>query len=66
VGAAWVEAMFAKPAALETPSEASAHELHSTVEALAATSLCGHGSGLAAFARSVLTHYGEEIDRWLG
>lgn len=29
--------------------------------ALALTSLCGHGSGLAEFARSVLRHYPEEL-----
>jgi len=34
---------------------------HDTVDALAATSLCGHGSGLAEFARSVLTHYSQEL-----
>lgn len=36
------------------------------VHALAATSLCGHGSGLAAFARSVARHYPEELARCLG
>jgi formate dehydrogenase iron-sulfur subunit len=36
------------------------------VEALAATSLCGHGSGLAAFARSLERHYSEEVARCLG
>jgi hypothetical protein len=29
--------------------------------ALRATSLCGHGTGLAEFAQSVLRHYGEEL-----
>jgi NADH:ubiquinone oxidoreductase subunit F (NADH-binding) len=36
------------------------------VEALAAGSLCGHGSGLAAFARSLARHYPTELDRCLG
>jgi NADH:ubiquinone oxidoreductase subunit F (NADH-binding) len=36
-------------------------ELEAIVRALEATSLCGHGSGLAAFARSVLAHFGEEL-----
>ncbi len=35
-------------------------EWRDTVETLAATSLCGHGSGLADFARSVLAHYPQE------
>ena len=29
--------------------------------ALKTTSLCGHGTGLAAFAESVLRYYGEEV-----
>jgi formate dehydrogenase iron-sulfur subunit len=31
------------------------------VEALAATSLCGHGRGLAEFAQSIARHYPEEL-----
>ncbi|MEY3896741.1 MAG: hypothetical protein RLZZ214_2261 [Verrucomicrobiota bacterium] len=31
------------------------------VSALRCTSLCGHGTGLAAFAESVLRYYGEEV-----
>lgn len=33
------------------------------VEALAATSLCGHGRGLAEFARAIERHYPEELDK---
>ena len=47
-------------------SGTTGHEWRATVAALAATSLCGHGGGLAAFARSAMAHYGEEIDRCLG
>jgi hypothetical protein len=36
-------------------------EIEAIVAALEATSLCGHGTGLAAFARSVLAHDGEEL-----
>jgi NADH:ubiquinone oxidoreductase subunit F (NADH-binding) len=36
------------------------------VAALASTSLCGHGTGLAAFARSLVRHYPEEVARCLG
>jgi NADH:ubiquinone oxidoreductase subunit F (NADH-binding) len=46
--------------------EASAREWRATVAALAATSLCGHGGGLAAFAESVMAHFREEVDRCLG
>jgi formate dehydrogenase iron-sulfur subunit len=35
------------------------------VAALADASLCGHGTGLAAFARSVMAHYDDEVDRCL-
>jgi formate dehydrogenase iron-sulfur subunit len=37
-----------------------AAQCEALLEALAATSLCGHGRGLAEFARAVQTHYGEE------
>lgn len=33
------------------------------VEALAATSLCGHGRGLAEFARAIERHYPEELEK---
>ncbi|WP_418001597.1 complex I 51 kDa subunit family protein [Mycobacterium sp. PDNC021] len=55
VGAARVEEMFA-PGASANPTE-----WRSIVHALGATSLCGHGSGLAEFARSVIAHYGTEL-----
>lgn len=55
VGAARVAEMFA-PGASVNPAE-----WRSTVHALGATSLCGHGSGLAEFARSVIAHYGTEL-----
>jgi NADH:ubiquinone oxidoreductase subunit F (NADH-binding) len=66
VGAARVEAVFR--AALEAPPLAAtaATEWREIVDVLAATSLCGHGTGLAAFARSLMVHYGTELDRWLG
>ena len=37
-------------------------ELDEVTTALALTSLCGHGSGLAEFARSVFRHYPEELE----
>jgi NADH:ubiquinone oxidoreductase subunit F (NADH-binding) len=36
-------------------------EFDAVTAALALSSLCGHGSGLAEFARSVLRHYPEEL-----
>ncbi|KWI64868.1 NADH dehydrogenase [Burkholderia stagnalis] len=36
------------------------------IDALAATSLCGHGRGLAEFAESVKRHYRAELKPWLG
>jgi NADH:ubiquinone oxidoreductase subunit F (NADH-binding) len=78
VGAARIEGMFAAPLARATQPHSPAlraigaeawqapeHEWRATVAALAETSLCGHGTGLAAFARSVMTHYGQEVDRCL-
>lgn len=37
-------------------------DLEDVTTALALTSLCGHGSGLAEFARSVLRYYPEELE----
>lgn len=34
------------------------------IEALAATSLCGHGRGLAEFVQSVRRHYPQELPAW--
>jgi len=78
VGAARIEGLFAAALATEPSpspdalpalgaelSQASGREWRATVAALAETSLCGHGTGLAAFARSAMTHYGEEVDRCL-
>lgn len=57
VGTARIEELFSSYL-----DEAGRHEWQATVRALAATSLCGHGSGLAEFARSVIAHYGKELD----
>jgi NADH:ubiquinone oxidoreductase subunit F (NADH-binding) len=40
---------------------AAADELHELTDVLGATSLCGHGTGLAEFARSALRHYPTEL-----
>jgi len=46
----------------EAAAKPSAQEWRQIVSALRLASLCGHGSGLAAFAESVLRHYGEEVN----
>jgi NADH:ubiquinone oxidoreductase subunit F (NADH-binding) len=59
-GAARIEARF-DPARPQPSATEPAGEWRDIVEALAATSLCGHGSGLAAFARSVARSFGDEL-----
>jgi NADH:ubiquinone oxidoreductase subunit F (NADH-binding) len=59
-----IEQMLRSTIAGERPP-AAAGEWRDIVSALAATSLCGHGSGLAAFASSLVAHFGAEIDRCL-
>jgi formate dehydrogenase iron-sulfur subunit len=44
----------------------TAARFDAVVDALGATSLCGHGTGLAAFARSLRIHKGEDVRSWLG
>lgn len=41
----------------------SGERWHALIDALAATSLCGHGRGLAEFARAIERHYSEELAR---
>ena len=42
-------------------TKADGTEWREIVSALKMTSLCGHGTGLGAFAESVLRYYGEEV-----
>lgn len=62
VGAARVEGLFREAAAGRRLADVDRNDWRATVRALAATSLCGHGSGLAEFATSVMTHYPEELE----
>jgi formate dehydrogenase iron-sulfur subunit len=39
----------------------TAERWHALIDALAATSLCGHGRGLAEFALAIERHFGEEL-----
>lgn len=57
LGARRIEQIFEK-AARARPEDAEWREI---VSVLKTTSLCGHGTGLGAFADSVLHHYGEEV-----
>jgi formate dehydrogenase iron-sulfur subunit len=65
VGTARVEQLFATADCGGPPSPGSAQRWNETVSAMAVTSLCGHGTGLAAFARSAAEHFPEELDRCL-
>lgn len=56
VGASRIEGLFSEPL-----TGSGRTEWESIVYALADTSLCGHGSGLAAFAGSIIRHFGEEL-----
>jgi NADH:ubiquinone oxidoreductase subunit F (NADH-binding) len=61
VGGAEVERALAGAvagSARDAPQPASVHRI---VEALGATSLCGHGTGLAAFARSLVRNYPDKV-----
>ena len=61
VGAPRIEDLLAAALAGQPPEAGTELEWHATVDVLAATSLCGHGSGLADFARSVVSYYSEEL-----
>lgn len=65
IGTARIEELL-RDAHDDQPDTTARDEWHDIVIALAATSLCGHGTGLGAFARSVTAHYGQELDRCLG
>jgi NADH:ubiquinone oxidoreductase subunit F (NADH-binding) len=63
IGAARIERHFSDRAAPQATEPTSWHDI---VDSLAATSLCGHGTGLAAFARSASAHFGTELEPWFG
>jgi NADH:ubiquinone oxidoreductase subunit F (NADH-binding) len=65
LGTARIEEVLRAAAAGARPPDA-ARQWRAMVAVLAATSLCGHGTGLAAFASSVGEHYGAELERCLG
>lgn len=61
LGSRRVEEIFAGILTGNRGSKSEAAEWRDIVSALHWTSLCGHGTGLGAFAESVLRYYGEEL-----
>ncbi len=66
VGSTEVEASLAIAAAGLRLRASERDALPRIVHALGAASLCGHGTGLAAFAESLVRHYPDEVDAWFG
>jgi NADH:ubiquinone oxidoreductase subunit F (NADH-binding) len=66
VGAHEVELLFAEVLESRLPSAEDKQRWRDVVAVLDAASLCGHGTGLAAFATSMSTHYPEELASWRG
>jgi NADH:ubiquinone oxidoreductase subunit F (NADH-binding) len=66
VGSAEAEASLARAVAGTTLSEPQREILREAVHALGEASLCGHGTGLAAFAQSLVRHYPDEVRAWFG
>lgn len=62
LGARHVEQLFARVLEAGPVPRAGAGGWEDVVEALRLTSLCGHGTGLGEFARSVLRYYQEEVE----
>jgi formate dehydrogenase iron-sulfur subunit len=61
LGARRIEVVFRDIAAGAPTSPAVGEECLQIIRTLAATSLCGHGSGLAEFAASIARHYPTEL-----
>lgn len=59
-GSPFVERLFASAAASRRP-QISARAYGDVIHAMEAASLCGHGRGLAEFARSLERHFPEEL-----
>jgi NADH:ubiquinone oxidoreductase subunit F (NADH-binding) len=61
LGSHQIEEIFAQVLASGRQSTADRNKWCEIVTALKWTSLCGHGTGLGAFAESALRHYGKEL-----
>ena len=66
VGVAAIERTITDALSGSGPGPSGLEAWDSIIAALAATSLCGHGSGLADFARSVQAHFVEELTACFG
>ncbi|MGE6759812.1 complex I 51 kDa subunit family protein [Corallococcus interemptor] len=66
MGARRVEQLFARVLDTGAAPRSSATDWEEVAEALRLTSLCGHGTGMGEFARSVLRHYREEVEACFG
>ncbi len=64
LGAAKLEGLFRSMLEPASECRVEEREVRDLIFTLRHASLCGHGSGLAEFAESVLTHYGKELARW--
>jgi formate dehydrogenase iron-sulfur subunit len=61
LGSRAIEEMFHTAAGGQRLGDGGLAEMRETVDALKATSLCGHGTGLAEFAASVMRYYPQEL-----
>lgn len=62
LGTRRIEQIFHRIAMTGSTARADRNEWHELIHTLGATSLCGHGSGLAEFAASIVTHYARELE----
>jgi NADH:ubiquinone oxidoreductase subunit F (NADH-binding) len=65
LGTRRIEALLDRAACHKPAGHGEGPGLADLVSALAEGSLCGHGTGLAEFAASALTHYPEEFQSCL-
>ena len=61
LGTRRIERIFRTVLTRTSASMADADEWKELIRTLGATSLCGHGSGLAEFAASIVRHYPTEL-----
>ena len=66
VGSGEVETSLATASAGRRLDATEREALGRIVQALGAASLCGHGTGLAAFAESLLRHFPDEVNACFG
>jgi NADH:ubiquinone oxidoreductase subunit F (NADH-binding) len=62
LGTRRIEQVFNRIASNDSTVAADRDEWRDLIHTLAMTSLCGHGTGLAEFAASIVRHYGPELE----